>query len=236
MIGSLGAGMAFNPVTPFSPSSIAGLKLWLRADVGVTQSGGVVSAWADQSGQGNNFAQSTGVLQPPFNSSSIGGRPSVGGTLSKSMTCPTEPIAQNAARSMFLVLIAAPTSINTPHYAPRSGAGYCTLAGQSANGYAETNQTTTNCTMTATLTTTPIVYEMTFDGNQANLPIFKITGVATTLTNAVGSGVGAEGATAGVTIFGNGDATIAECLVYDTVLSSGNATLVRNYLRGIYSL
>ena len=90
--------------------------------------------------------------------------------------------------------------------------------------------------MTATLTTTPIVYEMTFDGNQANLPIFKITGVATTLTNAVGSGVGAEGATAGVTIFGNGDATIAECLVYDTVLSSGNATLVRNYLRGIYGL
>lgn len=38
----------------FSPTDIAGLKLWLKADAGVTESGGSVTSWADQSGNGNN--------------------------------------------------------------------------------------------------------------------------------------------------------------------------------------
>jgi hypothetical protein len=36
----------------------------LQADAGVTESGGVVSAWADQSGNGNNFAQATEGARP----------------------------------------------------------------------------------------------------------------------------------------------------------------------------
>lgn len=48
---------------------ISGLTLWLRADLGVTLNGGAVSAWADQSGQGNNVAQATPAVQPTFVSS-----------------------------------------------------------------------------------------------------------------------------------------------------------------------
>jgi len=40
--------------TPFSPADLTGLSLWLKADAGITLSGSDVTAWADQSGNGNN--------------------------------------------------------------------------------------------------------------------------------------------------------------------------------------
>jgi len=40
----------------FSPKNISGLSLWLKSDAGVTLSGSNVTAWADQSGNGNNFS------------------------------------------------------------------------------------------------------------------------------------------------------------------------------------
>lgn len=43
-----------NKFFAFSPKKISGLKLWLKADAGVTLDGSNVIAWADQSGNGNN--------------------------------------------------------------------------------------------------------------------------------------------------------------------------------------
>lgn len=40
------------------------LGLWLKADAGITQSGDLVSAWADQSAAGNDFAQASAGNQP----------------------------------------------------------------------------------------------------------------------------------------------------------------------------
>lgn len=49
-----------------TPISILGsLAWWVRADLGITIGTGV-SAWADQSGNGVNFAQGTGSAQPAF--------------------------------------------------------------------------------------------------------------------------------------------------------------------------
>ncbi len=53
----------------------SGLKLWLRADAGVTSSGGLVSAWADQSGNGNDASQGTATYQPTVVSNSLNGLP-----------------------------------------------------------------------------------------------------------------------------------------------------------------
>lgn len=50
------------PTAPFSPADIAGLSLWLKADAGVTTSGGFVTAWADQSGNGNNCSSPNNVV------------------------------------------------------------------------------------------------------------------------------------------------------------------------------
>lgn len=57
----------------FSPISISGCVLWLRADLGITLNGSNVSAWADQSGTGDankNVAQASAPSQPTYTSSS----------------------------------------------------------------------------------------------------------------------------------------------------------------------
>jgi hypothetical protein len=48
----------------FLPTDIAGAVLWLRADFGITEAGSGVSVWADQSGNGNDFAQGTDANRP----------------------------------------------------------------------------------------------------------------------------------------------------------------------------
>jgi len=62
------------PSAPFSPTDIAGLSLWLKADAGVTLSGSDVTAWADQSGNGRTV---TLTNSPNFTASSINSRPTV---------------------------------------------------------------------------------------------------------------------------------------------------------------
>ena len=77
----------------FSPIDLSPL-FWMDASAGVTESGGAVSAWADQSGNGNDFSQATGSLQPTYDATGLNGLPTidfandelVSGTLSSSMT------------------------------------------------------------------------------------------------------------------------------------------------------
>ena len=45
-------------------SSATSLAVWLKHDTGITQAGGTVSGWADQSGNGNNALQTTVNKQP----------------------------------------------------------------------------------------------------------------------------------------------------------------------------
>jgi hypothetical protein len=49
----------------FSPLSLSP-TVWLRSDLGITQSGGTVSGWNDQSGNGYNVSQATSDLQPAY--------------------------------------------------------------------------------------------------------------------------------------------------------------------------
>ena len=45
---------------------------WLYGGAGVTESGGAVSAWADQSGNGNNFIQNTAGSRPAYDAADAG--------------------------------------------------------------------------------------------------------------------------------------------------------------------
>jgi hypothetical protein len=64
--------------TAFNPTSlISGGGGFYRADIGVSQSAGAVSAWADQSGFGNTLTQSTGAKQPTWSATGFNGFPSV---------------------------------------------------------------------------------------------------------------------------------------------------------------
>ena len=59
-----------------NPASIPNLQLWLKADEGVITNGSEVTAWNDQSPNGNN-AQSVGITSPTFISNAINGKPAI---------------------------------------------------------------------------------------------------------------------------------------------------------------
>lgn len=62
---------------PIDPRSLAGLKLYVRADRGVTVESGKVATWADQSGNGNDLVQSSDGHRPGYQSDAGDGLPAV---------------------------------------------------------------------------------------------------------------------------------------------------------------
>jgi hypothetical protein len=61
----------------FNPASIAGLRVWLKADALALVDNSPVSFWPDLSGSGNDVAQATGMKQPTFRANQLNGRPVV---------------------------------------------------------------------------------------------------------------------------------------------------------------
>jgi hypothetical protein len=64
---SLGLGAQNAVKIGGSPIPSSGLSLWLKADAGVTQAGGFVTAWADQSGNNNNFSGEAEIYEGELN-------------------------------------------------------------------------------------------------------------------------------------------------------------------------
>jgi hypothetical protein len=104
-----------------APQVPAGAVLWLKADAGVTLTGGAVSAWADQSGNNRNAAQGSGNAnsRPTVVSNALNGLPvlNFNGT-SNFMTFSFGPngLGGGAAadRGMTLILVSSNTSNRTP--------------------------------------------------------------------------------------------------------------------------
>lgn len=62
---------------PFSPTDIAGLQLWLKADAGVTLNGSTVSQWDNQAPTGSSYdaVQINAVNQPTYVINALNGKP-----------------------------------------------------------------------------------------------------------------------------------------------------------------
>lgn len=72
------AGLFFQQYSKLSvPIPLANLKLWLKADAGISLNDTTVSVWADQSGLGNNVSQGEATRQPLFVPGYINGQPSI---------------------------------------------------------------------------------------------------------------------------------------------------------------
>lgn len=56
----------YPPIPVADTPPLANLLQWVKGDAGVTQAGGFVSVWADQSGNGNDLVQATGANQPTY--------------------------------------------------------------------------------------------------------------------------------------------------------------------------
>ncbi|OGI06376.1 MAG: hypothetical protein A3F80_01020 [Candidatus Melainabacteria bacterium RIFCSPLOWO2_12_FULL_35_11] len=70
-------GTGSSPKTAaFDPSTVAGLKVWLKANALTYNEGDPISSWTDSSGNGNNFT-GTAPTRPEFRTNVINGLPVV---------------------------------------------------------------------------------------------------------------------------------------------------------------
>jgi hypothetical protein len=100
---------SFVTLAPSPPSAIplTGLRLWLKADQGVTQASGAVSRWADQSGRGVDATQAAAGSQPALINAAINGRPALAFDGLNDFLTFTLPV--NGLTAMTLVLVSANT-------------------------------------------------------------------------------------------------------------------------------
>lgn len=74
-----------NPCASYDPSTVTGLKVWLKSDTQAYKDAGstlaadgdTVQQWNDQSGSGNTVSQGTALRRPTFNTSIINGKPAL---------------------------------------------------------------------------------------------------------------------------------------------------------------
>jgi ferric-dicitrate binding protein FerR (iron transport regulator) len=116
---SNGPALSSRPIVPeafgLKDIPVAGLSLWLRADLGVTLDGGV-SAWADQSPQRRNAAQSDPARRPAFVPEAVAGRPSLRFDGVDDHLAATLPVAGLTGLTLFLVAANARDRMGGPNH------------------------------------------------------------------------------------------------------------------------
>lgn len=80
--------------------SLPAMSLYLTGDTGVTQSGGTVDAWADQSASGYNFSQ-VGAARPGYTASGQNGLPNITFDVNQYLTSAAATLA--APYTIFIV-------------------------------------------------------------------------------------------------------------------------------------
>ncbi len=226
------------------------LKLWLRADSGVTTSGSNVTNWADQSGNGNDASQGTAADQPTFVSSSINGQPAV--QFANDILAGTDILASDNAATCFAVV--KPSSLSSGfnivwskwaagapnafkfHFAVHNGKVSLITSPDGTNSSAETiggsSLTTGNPFVIGfDVSTTSGKQRVFFNGVSAASTTTGITSLAN--VNQAYSVGGKLGTTTSSNRF-NGD--IAEVVVYNSALNIAQRTLVANYLGAKYGI
>jgi hypothetical protein len=64
-------------ILPFSPEQVSGLITWFRPDMGLTESGGLISQWIDQSPSAITITQSDDARKYTYIASAINGQPAM---------------------------------------------------------------------------------------------------------------------------------------------------------------
>lgn len=248
MIGSLQAGLMFKAANAFVPTNVAGCKLWLRGDLGVTQSGGTVSLWADQSGNANDYSQGTAANQPTFTASAINALPGL--SFDGTNDVLTSSFQISGAKTIFMVrkLSSVPgagaffTPWNLNSGSLESEEIYVNSAGYQPTSFAHDRSGLITVLGTAdALDTAAHVEQQTYDGGtNTSASSYTERLDATTQTVVTSSLFGVPGLGASLGARANNSLNyagiIAEFIVYDTALSGANLTLVRNYLGARYGI
>lgn len=220
------------------PTPPPGMKLWLKADAGVSLSGSNVTAWADQSGNGNNVAQSNGALQPAFTASSINSLPAVtfnataGQQLANTLA---NLVPDNNNRTVIAVVKAATAWSSATVFDFRgSSQDFSLLMGIGGTAYVWSNAVGVSLIPSPpSINGVPMVMELFYDNAGPTLSLNMNAAAQTLLTSSPGGDTGATGFQVGNRTgiadqpF---DGDICEILVYDHVLTGDELAQLRAYL------
>ena len=232
----------------FSPLDIAsGCKLWLRGSLGATVAAGNLTALADQSGNANNVVA---VGTVPYVAAALNGQPGwtlSGGSSNYLTHASTNLFASGNARSIFIVALASSSvggplfeirgsAINATYFA--AGSGY----GAFPNGfYTDSIDGSRNAALSPgiTIASVPLIYEITCSTAPAT-PTIAINGTPKTFsqTNPCDAETGTTGFDVGRWQPGGSSytGTQFEVIVFDSVLSSTQLSLVRQGLGALYGI
>jgi hypothetical protein len=215
----------------FSPAIISGCKVWLTADAGITKDGSDnVSAWADQSGVGNNATQATGANQPKWIDNVLNGKPvlrfdgsndriRIANSVDYATIFVVAKYSGGATFNQYPGIISPSSSSPSPQY-------FFIGANGSASFYNGTS---------SALFQTKIYVNGTNTDSFSPLSSFKVVyGLSNSGSAATRSNVDVGNNANDGSSFWNGD--IAEVIAYDSVLGSTDLTNLMNYLNAKYNL
>lgn len=210
----------------YSPKSVAALRMWLAPNMGQTVVSSKLTAWADQSGNGNNWtAHNAG---PQF-TNTLNGLPTVGGASNTEYIIgPTTATIMGAAtQGEWMMVIAAPDNTSNQPFLNTWGSStncYHKFSGSIYDDFCSTTRQNF-----ASAGSTPYVFgASSINGNWTaylNGSQAFTTGTNTFTKAAVNQTfVGAPGFTAWL-------GQLGEVIVYGTVLSAGDRAALVAWLR-----
>lgn len=233
----------FNISSAFDPSTITGLKLWLKADSLALTDGASVNTWTDSSGLNNDFTSV--VSAPTFKTNIVNAKPVIrfNGT-NQGLSNTTAGLINSAStfHTIFAVVSAASTSAGDHDIFDTGGAGaggaiYFRRSAadavhvHNAAGYVFARDTGGIVTGAWNI--------LTADWNGSNIHIWRngtlkdTTGATTLTTYGVINSVGLDVVDANVNFW---DGDIAEILIYNSALSSTDRGNVETYLISKYAI
>ena len=235
------------PANTDLPSNLpGGMILWLANDAGVVTSGSSVSAWDDQSGNGNNAVQSQAANQPTLVNGDNGEKALHFNGSSSFLSVPSVPIDGLSGMTVFTV---SANGIDNPNHAANSALLFWPESANWGNTYFGPFQTTSHFRFGTTQSSNDSLYTFSFTRtdsfglsewehsgstdslyfNGKNVVSYSgkmstIAGVGNTLN--IGEGTG--------TSYFSGD--VSEIIVYQRALSAAERALVEKYLMTKYHL
>ncbi len=222
--------------------------LWLRSDIGISESGGKVSAWTDQSGNNLDASQSTPGLQADYTASNanLNGFPSINfGSSGGYLTIGDDDLLDDTDGLTAFFVLRTPSSIGTEAILSKRVANnneqsyvfFTTGGGFEARFDGDNGVDSENSTIS---TSENVLLSSVFNGSVQSISNFLNTADAGTQTGASNvllnrvSDLFIGTFEPGDTRYFNGD--VAEIILYRDALNGAERLIVENYLAEKYDL
>lgn len=221
----------------WTPRNVSNLAAWYRADLGITLSGSTVTAWADQSGNGDANRNLTSSTAPNYVSSdsNFNNRPSIDFSVASSyLRSGVWSVARNQPVTVFIVGKSPGTGSNAYWLDARVDTGSSQQALIQTSGN-DIREFAGGFLTSSTTVTSPSVVAAVFHSTSSALYINNVTA---NVTGDAGT-QNCDGITVGNYAGGGGfnqDGNICEVIVYFGTLSSTDFNNVMGYLGNRYAI